>query len=48
MLLEAAAGKIEGKYGVRVRTISLDLGDPNSPQQLFDTLSGETSQSTSS
>jgi short-subunit dehydrogenase len=40
-LLEAAAGKIEGKYGVGVRTISLDLGDPNSPQQLFDTLSGD-------
>ena len=39
--LEAAAGKIEGKYGVGVRTISLDLADDDSPQQLFDTLSAD-------
>ena len=39
--LEAAAGKIEGKYGVSVRTISMDLADADAPQQLFDSLSGD-------
>ena len=39
--LEAAAGKIEGKYGVKVQTISMDLADADSPQQLFDRLSAD-------
>lgn len=39
--LEAAAGKIEGKYGVSARTISMDLADANAPQRLFDALSGD-------
>ena len=39
--LEAAAGKIEGKYGVSVRTIAMDLVDPASPPRLFDTLTGD-------
>ncbi len=39
--LEAAAGKIEGKYGVNVRTIPMDLANSDSPQELFDTLTGD-------
>ena len=39
--LEAAAGKIEGKYGVSVKTISIDLGDSDSPQRLYDIISGD-------
>jgi short-subunit dehydrogenase len=39
--LEAAAGKIEGKYGVNVRTIVADLADADSPQRLFDSLSAD-------
>lgn len=39
--LEAAAGKIEGKYGVSVRTISMDLADADAPQKLFDSLGGD-------
>jgi len=42
--LEAAAGKIEGKYGVSVRTIAMDLGDTDAPQRLFDQVSGESVQ----
>lgn len=42
--LEAAAGKIEGKYGVAARTIAMDLVDPQSPQRLFDTLTGDNVQ----
>jgi short-subunit dehydrogenase len=39
--LEAAAGKIEGKYGVSVRSIALDLVDADAPQRLFDALTGD-------
>ena len=39
--LEAAAGKIEGKYGVTVRTLAMDLADADAPQQLFDRLSAD-------
>lgn len=39
--LEAAAGKLEGKFGVKVTTISSDLADPDSPQRLFDALTSE-------
>ena len=39
--LEAAAGKIEGKYGVSVTTNAIDLADPESPQKLFDSLTGD-------
>ena len=42
--LEAAAGKIEGKYGVKVTTLVFDLSDPESPQKLFDLITGETIQ----
>lgn len=42
--LEAAAGKIEGKYGVTVRTISMDLADADSPARLFDMLNGDNAQ----
>ncbi len=36
--LEAAAGKIEGKYGVSARTIPMDLVESDAPARLFDTL----------
>ena len=39
--LEAAAGKIEGKYGVSVRTISMDLTDGDAPPRLFDSLTAD-------
>jgi len=39
--LEAAAGKIEGKYGVNVHTMTFDLADPDSPQKLFDAINAE-------
>jgi short-subunit dehydrogenase len=39
--LEAAAGKIEGKYGVSVKTFSIDLVDGDAPQRLFDSLTGD-------
>ena len=39
--LDAAAGQIEGKYGVAVRTIPIDLADADSPQRLFDALNGD-------
>ena len=39
--LEAAAGKIEGKYGVSVKTLSIDLVDGDAPQRLFDSLTGD-------
>jgi short-subunit dehydrogenase len=42
--LEAAAGKIEGKYGVKVTTFALDLTDPGVPQQLFDATEGAGTQ----
>jgi short-subunit dehydrogenase len=39
--LEAAAGRLEGKFGVKVTTISSDLSEPDSPQRLFDALVSE-------
>ena len=39
--LEAAAGKIEGKYGVKAMTLPFDLSNPESPQRLFDVVTGE-------
>jgi short-subunit dehydrogenase len=39
--LEAAAGKIEGKYGVKATTLAFDLADPDSPQKLFDSINAE-------
>ena len=42
--LEAAAGKIEGKYGVKATTLVFDLSDPDSPQRLFDLVTGEAIQ----
>ena len=39
--LEAAAGKIEGKYGVTGTTLSVELSDPESPQKLFDSVDGD-------
>lgn len=39
--LEAAAGKLEGKYGVKAVTMVFDLSDAESPQKLFDTINGE-------
>ncbi len=34
--LEALAGTLEGKYGIKVTTVPLDLADPDGPQTLFD------------
>jgi short-subunit dehydrogenase len=42
--LEAAAGKIEGKYGVKVATFVFDLSNPDTPQQLFDATEGAGTQ----
>jgi short-subunit dehydrogenase len=42
--LEAAAGRIEGKYGVKVTTFVFDLSDPVTPQQLFDATEGAGTQ----
>ena len=39
--LEAAAGMIEGKYGVKAETMVFDLSDPESPQRLFDAIHGQ-------
>ena len=39
--LEAAAGKIEGKYGVKVATMASDLSDPDSPQRILDSLTAD-------
>lgn len=39
--LEAAAGKIEGKYGVTATTLPFDLADPESPRKLFDAVNGD-------
>ncbi|MDO8502041.1 MAG: SDR family oxidoreductase [Gemmatimonadaceae bacterium] len=39
--LEAAAGTLEGKYGVKVMVIASDLADPASPQRLFDAVTAE-------
>jgi short-subunit dehydrogenase len=42
--LEAEAGKIEGKYGVKASTLAFDLADPDSPQKLFDAITAENIQ----
>ncbi len=34
--LEAAAGTLEGKYGIKATVIVCDLSDPESPQRLYD------------
>jgi short-subunit dehydrogenase len=39
--LEAAAGKLEGKFGIRATTVASDLADSDSPQRLFDALISE-------
>jgi short-subunit dehydrogenase len=39
--LEAAAGTIEGRYGVKVTVIAEDLTDPGAPQRLFDAATAE-------
>lgn len=39
--LEAAAGIIEGKYGVKVMTLVFDLAEPDSSHKLFDLVTGE-------
>ena len=39
--LEAAAGKIEGKYGVTATTLQFDLSDADAPQRLFDAVNGD-------
>ncbi len=39
--LEAAAGTLEGRYGIRVTVIASDLADPDSPQRLYDAVLGE-------
>jgi short-subunit dehydrogenase len=39
--LEAVAGTLEGKYGVKVTVIADDLTDPDAPQRLFDAIRAE-------
>lgn len=39
--LEAVAGTIEGKHGVKVTVIADDLTDPDAPQRLFDAIRAE-------
>lgn len=39
--LEAIAGRIEGKYGVKVATLADDLTDADCPQRLFDSLNAD-------
>ena len=39
--LEAAAGTLEGRYGIRVTVIASDLADPDSPQRLYDAILDE-------
>lgn len=39
--LEAAAGTLEGKHGVKVTVLPMDLADPDSPQRLFDAVRSE-------
>src|SRR5215213_8177134 len=36
--LEAAAGMLEGRYGIRVTVIPSDLADAGSPQRLYDAI----------
>ncbi len=39
--LEAAAGRLEGQHGVKVTVIQSDLSDPESPQRVFDEITGQ-------
>jgi short-subunit dehydrogenase len=39
--LEALAGTLEGKHGIKATVIACDLSDPNSPQRLFDSTVSE-------
>lgn len=39
--LEAAAGSLEGKYGVKVSVLPFDLADEDSPERLFDAVRSE-------
>ncbi len=39
--LEAAAGTLEGRYGIRVTVIPSDLADADSPQRLYDAVLAE-------
>ncbi|MGK2961252.1 MAG: SDR family NAD(P)-dependent oxidoreductase [Gemmatimonadaceae bacterium] len=39
--LEAAAGILEGKHGVKVTVMSFDLADPQCAQRLFDAVTSE-------
>jgi short-subunit dehydrogenase len=39
--LEAAAGMLEGKYGIKAATFAFDLADSSSPQKLFDAVLAE-------
>jgi short-subunit dehydrogenase len=39
--LEAVAGTIEGRHGVKVTVIPDDLTDPDAPQRLFDAIAAE-------
>ena len=39
--LEAAAGTLEGRHGIRATVIQSDLADPNSPQRLFEAVMAE-------
>jgi short-subunit dehydrogenase len=39
--LEAAAGTLEGKHGIKATVITSDLADPNSPQRLFEAVMAE-------
>ena len=39
--LEALAGTLEGKHGIKATVIACDLSDPDSPQRLFDSTVSE-------
>lgn len=39
--LEAVAGMLEGKHGIKATVIPADLADPESPQILFDAVNGD-------
>ena len=39
--LEAAAGILEGKHGIKVTVLVYDLADPQCPQRLFDAVTAE-------
>ena len=39
--LEAAAGTLEGRYGVRATVLVFDLAEPDAPQRLFESVMSE-------